>query len=54
MSLAVTAHAFPRRMADRLVRRLTGFGRELHVPLITALAYYAGAEAAFFVGTLSD
>jgi PAS domain S-box-containing protein len=58
MSLAVTAHAFPRRIVDRLVRRLdrhlAGFGRELHVPLIAALAYYAGAEAAFFVGTLSD
>jgi PAS domain S-box-containing protein len=37
-------------MADRL----TDFGRELHVPLIAALAYYVGAEAAFFVGTLSD
>jgi PAS domain S-box-containing protein len=50
MSLTVTAHTLPRRMADRL----TDFGRELHVPLIAALAYYVGAEAAFFVGTLSD
>src|SRR5262249_52496344 len=36
----------PRRMAD--------IGRELHVPLIAALAYYLGAHAAFIVGTLSD
>ena len=33
---------------------MADFGRELHVPLIVALAYYLGAEAAFFVGTLSD
>jgi PAS domain S-box-containing protein len=50
MSLAVSAHAIPRRMLNRL----SDFGRELPVTLITALAYYAGAEAAFFVGTLSD
>jgi PAS domain S-box-containing protein len=46
MSLAVSAPAIPQRMAD--------VGRELHAPLIAALAYYLGAEAAFFVGTLSD
>ena len=46
MSLAVSAQAIPHRMAD--------FGRELHVPLAVALIYYLGAEAAFFVGTLSD
>jgi signal transduction histidine kinase/integral membrane sensor domain MASE1 len=28
--------------------------RHLRAPLITAVAYYTGAEAAFFVGTLSD
>ena len=49
MSLAA-AHTVPRRMVERLV----DFGRELHTPLIAALAYYLGAEAAFFVGTLSD
>jgi PAS domain S-box-containing protein len=46
MSLAVSTQAVPQRM--------TGFRRELHAPLIVALAYYLGAEAAFFVGTLSD
>jgi PAS domain S-box-containing protein len=50
MSLTVTAGTFP----QRLINRLADFGRELHAPLIAALAYYLGAEAAFFVGTLSD
>lgn len=46
MSLAIAAPTLPRRMA--------GIGRELYVPLIAALAYYLGAQAAFIVGTLSD
>ena len=46
MTLAVPAHPLPQRLAD--------FRRELNGPLIAALAYYLGAEAAFFVGTLSD
>jgi len=28
--------------------------RQWHAPVLVALAYYAGAEAAFYVGTLSD
>jgi PAS domain S-box-containing protein len=46
MSLAVTSQTVPHRMS--------GLGRELHAPLTTAIAYYIGAQAAFFVGTLSD
>ena len=46
MSLTAAAHTVPRRVAD--------LGRDSHVLLIAALAYYLGAEAAFFVGTLSD
>jgi PAS domain S-box-containing protein len=46
MTLAVPAHPLPHRLSD--------FRRELNGPLIAALAYYLGAEAAFFVGTLSD
>ena len=46
MTLALPAHPLPQRLAD--------FRRELNGPLIAALAYYLGAEAAFFVGTLSD
>lgn len=42
----LTVPSLPRRMAD--------FRRELHAPLLVALAYYLGAEAAFVVGTLSD
>jgi len=37
------------------IRTLFGrIDRALRGPIVTALAYYAGAEAAFFVGTLSD
>lgn len=46
MSIALTTPTLPRRMID--------VGRELHVPLIAALVYYLGAQAAFVVGTLSD
>lgn len=46
MSIALATPTVPRRIAD--------LSRELQVPLIAALAYYLGAEAAFVVGTLSD
>jgi PAS domain S-box-containing protein len=46
MSIAIATPTPERRMAE--------IGRELHIPLIAALAYYLGAEAAFVVGTLSD
>ena len=46
MSIAVATPAMPKRIADA--------ARPLYCPLITAVAYYLGAEAAFVVGTLSD
>jgi PAS domain S-box-containing protein len=41
-------------LAPSVPRRLSAFGRDLQMPVIAALAYYAGAQAAFLVGTLSD
>lgn len=34
--------------------RLTDLKSRIQAPLLVAVAYYAGAEAAFFIGTLSD
>lgn len=45
--MSVTAvESIPRQVAD--------LGRHLQGPLLAAALYYLGAEAAFFVGTLSD
>lgn len=42
-------------VADHTVRWTgTQLGQSLKMPLVAALAYYLGAEAAFFVGTFSD
>jgi signal transduction histidine kinase len=36
------------------IRTALGSGKSLQGPVLLAIAYYLGAEAAFFVGTLSD
>jgi two-component system, LuxR family, sensor kinase FixL len=43
---AVPAQGMPQRAAQ--------FGQRIQVPLLTAVAYYLGAEVAFLIGTLSD
>src|SRR4029078_5274413 len=39
---------------NSLPRRMANFGQNLQMPVVAGIAYYLGAEAAFFVGTLSD
>src|SRR5687768_4025511 len=43
---AVPARGMPQRLAQ--------FGQGIQMPLLTAVAYYLGAEVAFLIGTLSD
>lgn len=41
-------------VAQQIERPWWQVSRDLQMPLLVALAYYLGAEAAFFIGTLSD
>ena len=46
--------AHPRSLPLPLHLRLFGPEPDFRGPIFVALAYFAGAEAAFYVGTLSD
>ena len=51
---AVSVTLNPAVAAPLIVERLRGPMASLRGPLLVALAYFLGAQAAFFIGTLSD